>query len=240
MPSDVEAEESYQSNTVEELREELRARGLPISGHKDDLVARLKEDDADAEAEEAEANGEAEAKEPSNEVAVREGEGEEAPADPYKRVYSPYELPANTAAAQAFVDAHPGDVDPSLELPPDQQAAAQVNIQDHVDTMATVGVIVEDPRLGGYVPPDPGPHIDSLDPSSSATGQQVTVTVVGSGFDDTSKVEIDQSAQATTFVDASTLTVDHRSTMPSGTEVFTVRNGDGQESNDMTFNVTQE
>jgi hypothetical protein len=142
--------EGYQANTVEELRDELRSRDLPISGHKDELVARLEEDDAATATEE----------EPSQEVAVREDEAkaaEENP-DPAKRVYSPYELPANTAAAQAFIDTHPDAVDETVVLPDEQVAAAQATIQDHVDAMAAVGVTVEDPRLEGYSPPAPEPQ----------------------------------------------------------------------------------
>jgi hypothetical protein len=223
MPDDVvvDEEETYEANTVEELKEELRARDLPTSGHKDELIARLEEDDAGREAGTT-----------STDIVLRE---EEEVADPWKRVYSPYELPLNTAAAQAFVDAHPDAVDPNLELDPERQALAQANIQDHVDQMAEFGIVVEDPRLEGYTP---GPHIDSLNPNTASTGQQTTITVSGSGFDDTSTVEIDGAGQTTTFVDASNLTVTHRSTQPSGTEIFTVRNGDGQESNDMPFNVT--
>jgi hypothetical protein len=134
--ADDEVAESYEANTVEELREELRARDLPVSGHKDELVARLEEDDAGGEATEEAPATTAEAS-----AVVDEG----------KRVYSPYELPANTAAAQAFTDANPESVDASLTLPPEQQAAAEANIQDHVDMMAAMGVTVEDPRLGGAV-----------------------------------------------------------------------------------------
>ena len=63
-------EGGWQSLKVAELQEELEARGLPKSGKKADLVARLEEDDqgggeADApEAEAPEAAAEAEADEP--------------------------------------------------------------------------------------------------------------------------------------------------------------------------------
>jgi hypothetical protein len=236
-----DVETSYQANTVEELRDELRARNLHTSGNKDELIARLEEDDAAGEEE-----GEAEATaEEAPELT------EPAPEDYYPPiVYSAYELPANTAAAQAFIDAHPENVTQD-ELEPGRHELAQANIQDHVDSMAASGVTVEDPRLEGYTPPETeappngggepppsGPQITSLTPDTAATGQQVTVTVAGSGFDDTSTVEIDGEAQTTTFVDAAALTVTYRSTMPSGMVTFTVRNGDDQESNDMPFNVT--
>jgi hypothetical protein len=146
MPNDTEVEETYEAFTVEELREELKARDLHTSGNKDELIARLEEDDA-AEEEEAE--------ETSTDLVSTQETAEEAPLIDPPRVYSPYELPSNTAAAQAFVDAHPESVDEAVELPPEQQAQAQANIQDHVDQMAELGVVVEDPRLEGYTPPPP-------------------------------------------------------------------------------------
>lgn len=36
----------YEEQTIPDLQEELRARGLPVSGNKDELVARLEDDDA--------------------------------------------------------------------------------------------------------------------------------------------------------------------------------------------------
>jgi SAP domain len=39
------AQEDYESQNVEDLKEELRTRDLPVSGTKEELVARLKEDD---------------------------------------------------------------------------------------------------------------------------------------------------------------------------------------------------
>lgn len=41
-----EGEEGYNAQTKEELQDELRSRDLPVSGSKDELVARLEEDDA--------------------------------------------------------------------------------------------------------------------------------------------------------------------------------------------------
>jgi hypothetical protein len=221
-----EEPESYEANTVEELREELRARGLHTSGNKEELIARLEEDDASAEAEVT-----------TDSTAVDtevEAQVEEPPvADPWKTVYSPYELPISTVAAQQFADANPGSVDQAIDLGAERTVMAQANIQDHVDTMAAGGVTVEDPRLAGYVP---GPSIASLSPPYVPVDQDVTITVNGSGFNDTSSVEIDQAGQTTTFVNAQTLTIDHQPTT-AGTEMFTVRNGDNQESNNMPFNV---
>ena len=42
-------DEGYEAMTVEELKDELEERGLPKSGNKAELVARLEEDDASEE-----------------------------------------------------------------------------------------------------------------------------------------------------------------------------------------------
>lgn len=44
--TDAETDEGWSTHTKEELADELRARGLAVSGSKDELVARLDEDDA--------------------------------------------------------------------------------------------------------------------------------------------------------------------------------------------------
>jgi hypothetical protein len=91
------------------------------------------------------------------EVEVREGEAREGEVqaaepyvDPYKQVYNPLELPANTVAAQAYVDAHPDAVDPEVPISEERAAQATEAIQAHQDrvqeVMAGVG---DDPRLGG-------------------------------------------------------------------------------------------
>jgi ribosomal protein L22 len=67
-------EGGWDSLKVDELRDELEARGLPKAGKKDELVARLEEDDASAEAaapEEA----------PAAAAALEEPTSEEGPAD---------------------------------------------------------------------------------------------------------------------------------------------------------------
>lgn len=68
--------------------------------------------------------------------------------DPYRTVYSPWELPANTAAAAAI--ANLVTVDPELKLSPERQAQAEAAIQDHQEAVQdAVGAVGQDPRLGG-------------------------------------------------------------------------------------------
>ena len=43
---EADPEAGWDEYTVDELKDELKARGLPVSGTKDELVARLEEDDA--------------------------------------------------------------------------------------------------------------------------------------------------------------------------------------------------
>jgi ribosomal protein L22 len=85
-------EGGWDSLKVDELRDELEARGLPRSGKKDELVARLVEDDASPEAETVEAEPaepeadeavetEAEEEEPAAEEEELAAEGEEEPAE---------------------------------------------------------------------------------------------------------------------------------------------------------------
>ncbi len=80
-------EDGWASLKVDELKEQLEARGLPKSGKKDELVARLEEDDAagGADAPVAEAE-EAAAEEAAPKPARRRGSAEtSAPAESKKR-----------------------------------------------------------------------------------------------------------------------------------------------------------
>jgi hypothetical protein len=68
--------------------------------------------------------------------------------DPYKMVYSPWELPANTAAAQAI--AAVVTVDPDAPISAERQAQATAAIQAHQDNVQeVVAGISDDPRLSG-------------------------------------------------------------------------------------------
>jgi hypothetical protein len=83
----------------------------------------------------------------------------------------------------------------------------------------------------------PDPQIDTLTPSTvSAAAGATTITVAGSNFVAGSVVEINQAAQATTFVSATSLTVSYDPTV-AGTVTFTVRNPSNEESNSVPFVV---
>ncbi len=83
-------DEGWESLKVDELKAELEARGLPKSGNKAELVARLEEDDAAEPAEEPSADEAEEAEGPEaeageeeadeDETAAAEGEAAAAPA----------------------------------------------------------------------------------------------------------------------------------------------------------------
>jgi ribosomal protein L22 len=91
-------EGGWDSLKVDELRDELEARGLPKSGRKDELVARLEEDDASGAAEAApveEAAPEAEAVE---EAAPEAEAAEEAPEEPAEEEQAA--RPARRASAE--------------------------------------------------------------------------------------------------------------------------------------------
>jgi ribosomal protein L22 len=82
-PPDRMPEGGWESLKVDELKEELEARGLPKSGTKAELIARLEEDDAEPIAEEV-VPPEEPAEEPSADE-VEEAEGEEAAAPATRR-----------------------------------------------------------------------------------------------------------------------------------------------------------
>ena len=102
-------EGGWDSLKVDELRDELEARGLPKSGKKDELVARLVEDDASGEAEAAEA-----------------APAEAAPAEAAPAEEVPAETVAEEAAAPEEVAAgeEPADEEPVAEEEPVEEEPA--------------------------------------------------------------------------------------------------------------------
>ena len=81
-PDRIDAPEGgWESLKVDELKEQLEARGLPKSGKKDELVARLEEHDAAPPAEEAEQAEEAEEAAPQS-TTRRRGSAETTTAQP--------------------------------------------------------------------------------------------------------------------------------------------------------------
>ncbi|HKY68599.1 MAG TPA: IPT/TIG domain-containing protein [Acidimicrobiales bacterium] len=82
------------------------------------------------------------------------------------------------------------------------------------------------------------PHIASLVPSTvSAAAAATIVQVNGTNFEAGSVVEVNQVAQATTFVSATQLTISF-DPAAAGPVQFTVRNPNEEESNSVTFTVT--
>lgn len=83
---------------------------------------------------------------------------------------------------------------------------------------------------------EPDPRITGVSPAGiSAAGGPATLTVNGTDFAATSVIEIDQVAQATTYVNATTLTTNWNPSV-SGPVAITVREGTG-ESNSWPYNV---
>ena len=92
-------EGGWDSLKVDELRDELEARGLPKSGRKDELVARLEEDDAPGAAEAIPVEEAAPEAETAEEEAAPEAEGaEEAPEEPAEEEQAA--RPARRASAE--------------------------------------------------------------------------------------------------------------------------------------------
>jgi hypothetical protein len=179
---------------------------------------------AEVEAPEARAEEKVETKAEEKLPAVRdEAPVPPAPVDPYKQVLNPYELPSNTAAAEAYQAANPGSVSEDAPISEERQAQATTAIEGHVETMAEAGVYVEDSRLPDQGPA-PDPVLSSIDPTELPVGppQNTTLTVNGEnflletqiGFGVFSKEEADAGLgeegqpkwERTTFVNSSTLT----------------------------------
>jgi ribosomal protein L22 len=99
-------EGGWQTLKVDELRDELEARGLPKGGKKDELVARLEEDDVSGEAPAAEAAAPEEAA-PEAAAAPEGPTAEEEPAE---------EEPAEEEPAE-------GEEEPTAEEEPEEEAA---------------------------------------------------------------------------------------------------------------------
>jgi IPT/TIG domain len=84
-----------------------------------------------------------------------------------------------------------------------------------------------------------GPRITSSSPESFVIGTVNNIEVMGSGFVDGSEIELDGSAQSTTFVDSNHLSaVGYTAPATPGTVTITVRNPDDSESNDWSCTIT--
>jgi ribosomal protein L22 len=113
-------EDGWGSLKVDELKEELEARGLPKSGTKAELIARLEEDDAAAEAPADEAAPEAPEEGVAEEVAVSEAAGQPAAEEVF-----PPEEPAEEPSADEVEEAEgPEDEEAEDEEAEGEAAAA--------------------------------------------------------------------------------------------------------------------
>jgi hypothetical protein len=84
----------------------------------------------------------------------------------------------------------------------------------------------------------PAPSITSLNPPEVLVGAApIMLSVVGTNFTATSIVRVNATDQATTFVDAATLTVEVPTQGTMGAAAITVANDDGQVSNEVTFSI---
>lgn len=87
-------------------------------------------------------------------------------------------------------------------------------------------------------PPIKDPQITSLVPTTGVVGVEVVVRVLGTDFEPTSVIEVDQAAfGATTFVSATELTATV-TPASAGVKRVTVRNDNDEESNGVDFTVT--
>jgi ribosomal protein L22 len=123
-------EGGWESLKVDELRDELEARGLPKSGKKDELVARLVEDDASGEAQDAEA----------------------APAEATEAVApeEPVEEPADEAEPDVAEEPVAEEEEPVAdEEEPDEEAAARPQRRGSAETTPATEPRAPAPRPDG-------------------------------------------------------------------------------------------
>ena len=142
-------EEHSQRRSAKAQQQQATQQGVPEHQHQDPEAGRV------AQQQQAGERQAAQQQQAGQEVEVREGDAgtpqaAEPYVDPYKQVYNPLELPANTVAAQAYVDAHPDAVDPEVPISEERAAQAAEAIQLHQDRIQdTIAGVGEDPRLGG-------------------------------------------------------------------------------------------
>jgi len=146
--------------TREELeamsRDELKAladeKGLKysLSAHNSTIINLILESEGepDMSQEEAAAADAAEESQPVEpDVQITE-EPAAVVVDPYKQVFSPWELPANTAAAAAI--ANQVTVDPDAPISDERVTQAKTAIQAHQDGIQeAISTVSDDPRLSG-------------------------------------------------------------------------------------------
>jgi len=104
-------------------------------------------------------------------------------------------------------------------------------------TVAGLQALLESGWTPGGGPPDGGggettATITGIDPTSTAVGQAVTMTVTGTGFTDASTVMMDGNVLVTDFVSDTQLTADVPGPLQAGTVAVTV-----DDSEPVTFSV---
>jgi ribosomal protein L22 len=126
-------EEGWESLKVDELKEVLEARGLPKSGTKAELVARLAESDADAPAAAAAAEEPAAeappAEEPVGEEPAAEAPVAEAPDEGIAEEVVPPEEPAEEPSADEVEEAEGPEAEAD-EDEPDEDEGAEAEADD--------------------------------------------------------------------------------------------------------------
>jgi|SRR5215469_1290371 len=150
MPGATHTQEELEALSRDDLKALADGMGLEYAptAHNSTIINLILESEGEPDmAEEQAAAEDAAPEEPAVEI-TETGTTATEVVDPYKQVFSPWELPANTAAAAAI--STQVTVDENAPISDERIAQATAAIQEHQDgVQEAVSQVSDDPRLSG-------------------------------------------------------------------------------------------
>jgi hypothetical protein len=157
---------------------------------------------------------------------------EKQPADGYMRqIPGPYTQPVGPAGGPLQGS--------SLAGPPPAAIPAPAGLFEH--PLLALGLVLAAGQ-GPLEPPKTSPSLGALDPGEAAIGDpDLTLTLTGANFADTSVIVFNGGDEPTTFVSETelTTTVKPSTATVAGSFPVLVRNANGEESNAVDFTFTE-